>query len=143
MGSFSHRGTRRTSNRRCGGWRKTRRGVLRWAERHAAQCKAAELGAKMLKPSRRLSRTVSGSRAPFDACSTNETKTVPTVRNGSCVMQDPRDGRSACAEFSQGEEARRMIDAQLPPRITYISWAPHCSRSDHTARELGGTSHMV
>lgn len=29
------------------------------------------------------------------------------------------------------------------PRITYISWAPHCSRSDHTARELGGTSHMV
>jgi glycosyltransferase involved in cell wall biosynthesis len=29
------------------------------------------------------------------------------------------------------------------PRITYISWAQHCSRSDHTARELGGTSHMV
>jgi glycosyltransferase involved in cell wall biosynthesis len=28
-------------------------------------------------------------------------------------------------------------------RITYISWAPHCSRSDHTARELGGISHMV
>jgi glycosyltransferase involved in cell wall biosynthesis len=27
--------------------------------------------------------------------------------------------------------------------ITYISWAPHCSRSDYTARELGGTSHMV
>jgi glycosyltransferase involved in cell wall biosynthesis len=27
--------------------------------------------------------------------------------------------------------------------VTYISWAPHCSRSDHTARELGGTSHMV
>jgi glycosyltransferase involved in cell wall biosynthesis len=27
--------------------------------------------------------------------------------------------------------------------ITYISWAPHCSRSDHTARELGGRSHMV
>jgi glycosyltransferase involved in cell wall biosynthesis len=26
---------------------------------------------------------------------------------------------------------------------TYISWAPYCSRSDHTARELGGTSHMV
>jgi glycosyltransferase involved in cell wall biosynthesis len=30
-----------------------------------------------------------------------------------------------------------------PRSITYISWAPHCSRSDHTARELGGTSHMV
>lgn len=28
-------------------------------------------------------------------------------------------------------------------RLTYISWAPHCSRSDYTARELGGTSHMV
>jgi glycosyltransferase involved in cell wall biosynthesis len=28
-------------------------------------------------------------------------------------------------------------------RVTYISWAPHCTRSDHTARELGGTSHMV
>ena len=27
--------------------------------------------------------------------------------------------------------------------ITYVSWAPHCSRSDHTARELGGTSHMI
>jgi glycosyltransferase involved in cell wall biosynthesis len=27
--------------------------------------------------------------------------------------------------------------------ITYISWAAHCSRSDHTARELGGRSHMV
>jgi glycosyltransferase involved in cell wall biosynthesis len=26
---------------------------------------------------------------------------------------------------------------------TYISWAPYCSRSDHTARELGGVSHMV
>jgi glycosyltransferase involved in cell wall biosynthesis len=28
-------------------------------------------------------------------------------------------------------------------RITYISWAESCSRSDHTARELGGRSHMV
>lgn len=27
--------------------------------------------------------------------------------------------------------------------MTYISWAESCSRSDHTARELGGTSHMV
>ena len=27
--------------------------------------------------------------------------------------------------------------------ITYISWAESCSRSDHTARELGGRSHMV
>jgi glycosyltransferase involved in cell wall biosynthesis len=28
-------------------------------------------------------------------------------------------------------------------KITYISWAESCSRSDHTARELGGRSHMV
>jgi glycosyltransferase involved in cell wall biosynthesis len=35
------------------------------------------------------------------------------------------------------------VQAHAAPRISYISWAPHCSRSDHTARELGGTSHMV
>jgi glycosyltransferase involved in cell wall biosynthesis len=29
------------------------------------------------------------------------------------------------------------------PSITYISWAESCSRSDHTARELNGVSHMV
>lgn len=29
------------------------------------------------------------------------------------------------------------------PTVTYISWAESCSRSDHTARELGGRSHMV
>jgi len=28
-------------------------------------------------------------------------------------------------------------------RIMYISWAQSCSRSDHTARELGGISHLV
>ena len=27
--------------------------------------------------------------------------------------------------------------------ITYISWAANCSRSDQTARELGGVSHMI
>src|SRR5687768_6811698 len=27
--------------------------------------------------------------------------------------------------------------------ITYISWAANCSRSDQTARELGGASHMI
>jgi len=35
-----------------------------------------------------------------------------------------------------------MSDAQAL-RVTYISWAESCSRSDHTARELGGSSHMV
>ncbi|MCA9731237.1 MAG: hypothetical protein H6696_01690 [Deferribacteres bacterium] len=28
-------------------------------------------------------------------------------------------------------------------KICYISWAENCSRSDHTARELGGVSHMI
>lgn len=28
-------------------------------------------------------------------------------------------------------------------KVTYISWAQSCSRSDHTARELGGRSYMV
>jgi len=28
-------------------------------------------------------------------------------------------------------------------KIVYISWAPYCSRSDNTARELGGQSYMV
>ena len=35
---------------------------------------------------------------------------------------------------------------ETPPvdkRVTYISWAESCSRSDHTARELGGRSYMV
>lgn len=29
------------------------------------------------------------------------------------------------------------------PKVTYISWAESCSRSDNTARELGGRSYMV
>jgi glycosyltransferase involved in cell wall biosynthesis len=33
--------------------------------------------------------------------------------------------------------------SRTPPGVTYISWAESCSRSDHTARELGGRSHMV
>ncbi len=42
-----------------------------------------------------------------------------------------------------------MITFQTKPkgaarnRILYVSWAPDCSRSDHTARELGANSHMV
>lgn len=35
------------------------------------------------------------------------------------------------------------MSASASPRVTYISWAESCSRSDHTARELGGRSHMV
>jgi glycosyltransferase involved in cell wall biosynthesis len=31
----------------------------------------------------------------------------------------------------------------LSRRVTFISWAPYCSRSDNIARELGGSSHMV
>jgi glycosyltransferase involved in cell wall biosynthesis len=33
--------------------------------------------------------------------------------------------------------------ASADHRVTYISWAESCSRSDYTARELGGRSHMV
>jgi hypothetical protein len=45
-------------------------------------------------------------------------------------------GAVPCSSDNTGEDAAR-------PRITYVSWAESCSRSDHTARELGGTSHMV
>jgi glycosyltransferase involved in cell wall biosynthesis len=41
------------------------------------------------------------------------------------------------------QEARPGIGASIPGRVTYVSWAESCSRSDHTARELGGRSHMV
>ncbi len=44
---------------------------------------------------------------------------------------------------SPASSARTAADASPPQRITYISWAQDCSRSDHTARELGGRSHMV
>ena len=40
------------------------------------------------------------------------------------------------------EAAAVSAEAALP-RVTYISWAESCSRSDHTARELGGTSHLI
>jgi glycosyltransferase involved in cell wall biosynthesis len=43
-------------------------------------------------------------------------------------------------------QSARSVAEEMPGverRITYISWAESCSRSDHTARELGGTSHMV
>ncbi|MFQ5632643.1 MAG: glycosyltransferase [bacterium] len=33
--------------------------------------------------------------------------------------------------------------ADTKPKITYISWAENCSRSDNTARELGGKSYMI
>lgn len=36
-----------------------------------------------------------------------------------------------------------MENKTLSPKILYISWAPYCSRSDNTARELGGKSYMV
>lgn len=39
----------------------------------------------------------------------------------------------------------RNTDQKPAPHrpITYVSWAESCSRSDHTARELNGQSHMV
>ena len=49
------------------------------------------------------------------------------------------DGAGAAAGRSQREGSA----PRSAPRVTYISWAETCSRSDHTARELGGSSHMV
>jgi glycosyltransferase involved in cell wall biosynthesis len=40
-------------------------------------------------------------------------------------------------------DTRRARGGRIGPRVTYISWAESCSRSDQTARELGGTSHMI
>ena len=41
------------------------------------------------------------------------------------------------------EVQKRSDPSTRAPKVVYISWAQSCSRSDHTARELGGTSHMV
>ena len=54
-----------------------------------------------------------------------------------------RVAHSVTATLSEpiGSATHRLPGAESAakaPRPTYISWAPHCSRSDHTARELGG-----
>ena len=54
-------------------------------------------------------------------------------------MAYPSAMTSAVSSAAAGPRAA----AASPPRVTYISWAESCSRSDHTARELGGTSHMI
>ena len=38
--------------------------------------------------------------------------------------------------------AAASVRAARPP-VTFISWAPYCSRSDNIAREMEGVSHMV
>jgi glycosyltransferase involved in cell wall biosynthesis len=43
----------------------------------------------------------------------------------------------------QHEHPTASVAHHARPRVTYISWAESCSRSDNTARELGGQSHMV
>lgn len=40
-------------------------------------------------------------------------------------------------------DAQSETSRAIGARVTYISWAESCSRSDHTARELGGRSHMI
>jgi glycosyltransferase involved in cell wall biosynthesis len=59
----------------------------------------------------------------------------------------PPGMRGELAGALRGAQAETDAHAEAPVprshRITYISWAESCSRSDHTARELGGTSHMV
>ena len=48
------------------------------------------------------------------------------------------------ARHARRSDRRRPIGRRADGlRVTYISWAESCSRSDHTARELGGRSHMV
>jgi glycosyltransferase involved in cell wall biosynthesis len=47
------------------------------------------------------------------------------------------------AHFVSRVAGKQAMGLEGGPSVTYISWAPHCSRSDYTARELGGTSHMV
>jgi glycosyltransferase involved in cell wall biosynthesis len=47
------------------------------------------------------------------------------------------------AELPAPTAAVPAHDTPARRRVTYISWAESCSRSDHTARELGGSSHMV
>lgn len=55
-------------------------------------------------------------------------------------MVHPAELAEAIADVSEPPHIARQT---APPRITYVSWAESCSRSDHTARELGGRSYMV
>lgn len=43
----------------------------------------------------------------------------------------------------QSQETESSPDQPQIERLTFISWAPYCSRSDNIARELGGKSYMV
>lgn len=52
-------------------------------------------------------------------------------------MEELMVDRAPALDAEAGSDA---VDASA---IVYVSWAPHCSRSDHTARELGGRSYMV
>lgn len=56
---------------------------------------------------------------------------------GAASIAPENDAVTGTAEAQTGNVAAGR------PRVTYISWAESCSRSDHTARELGGRSHMV
>jgi glycosyltransferase involved in cell wall biosynthesis len=51
--------------------------------------------------------------------------------------------KGVVADSRVGAAEAEPVSADPSLKITYVSWAESCSRSDHTARELGGTSHMV
>lgn len=55
------------------------------------------------------------------------------------------DSQAMVAGASRDESSRStpLEPRAGRPRVTYVSWAESCSRSDHTARELGGRSHMI
>src|SRR5687768_611431 len=60
-----------------------------------------------------------------------------------CMSAEPVLGVSRATSIDADLAA--SVSTHIPDgcRITYISWAESCSRSDHTARELGGRSYMV
>src|SRR5687768_5771595 len=64
-------------------------------------------------------------------------------RTGAMTTSAGSTTLAARMETATGQAENTDSKRVDQPRITYISWAESCSRSDHTARELGGRSHMV
>ena len=77
------------------------------------------------------------------------------LRQTGRTLARPRDGRGFChADFSLPTMQQPPVTTSAAdplvnmrrdavPRVTFISWAASCSRSDHLAREWGGRSFMV
>jgi glycosyltransferase involved in cell wall biosynthesis len=54
------------------------------------------------------------------------------------LAKDSLNFEKSIPEFNQEKSS-----SSKEVKITFISWAEYCSRSDNIARELGGSSHMV